>query len=292
MDAFDDIRVRDLVFFDRLAVLGSITATARELAVPKPTASRWLSQLEDRVGQSLVHRTTRHVALTEHGASFHARVREVLVAVRSAQLAAQSTEPAGTLRVSVPVPLGRLVGGAVIASFRRRLPQVRLEIALQNRRVDLVRDRFDLAIRGGALPDSELIARRLATVPLWLYAGADLADVELAALPVVAAPGDEVLLRRRQPGLAAPMVVVDDRTAVADALIQGAGAGILPDFLGEPAVRRGELVRRDHEAITSMQVHALYLPSQREDPRLQALITEIERELGQTVAPARPRAQH
>ncbi|MCH9680471.1 MAG: LysR family transcriptional regulator [Deltaproteobacteria bacterium] len=283
-DEFDQIRVRDLVFFDRLAALGSITATARELGVPKPTASRWLAVLEQRVGQSLVRRTTRHAALTERGRSFHARVQEVLAAVRTAQRAAQSTEPRGTVRVSVPVPLGRMVGGPVIAGFRRELPQVRLEIALQNRRVDLVRDGFDLAIRGGPLEDSELIARRLTTVPLWLYASAEHQHTASADLAIIGAPGDEALLRRRRPDLQRPSVVVDDRSAVADALMHGAGAGILPGFLGEPARGRGELVRPDEQPLTSMQVHALYLPTQRDDPRLQILVDGIDRELAATLS--------
>lgn len=278
-DGFEQIRVRDLLFFDRLAALGSITATARELGIPKPTASRWLAMLERRVGQSLVRRTTRHVALTDEGKAFHARVRDVLSAVRSAQLAAQSAEPSGTVRVSVPVPLGRLVGGIVIAEFRRELPRVKLEIALQNRRIDLIRDGFDLAIRGGPLPDSDLIARRIATVPMWLYASSEYQDSEPPALPIIGSPGDAALLRRHRPTLQAPSVVVDDRTAVAEALIQGAGAGALPAFLGEPARRRGELVRLDETPLTTMEVHAVYLPTQREDPRLRVLVRAIEHEL-------------
>lgn len=283
-DPFDQIRVRDLVFFERLAALKSITATARELGVPKPTASRWLAVLEARVGQSLVRRTTRHVALTERGEAFLGRVRDVLAAARLAQAAAASTEPTGTVRVSVPVPLGRLVGGAVLAEFHRALPRVRLEVALQNGRVDLVRDGFDLAIRGGPLPDSELIARRLATVSMWLYVGPDHRDPP-SELSIVGAPGDEALLRKRRPELRRPTLVVDDRTAVADAIIRGAGAGALPAFLGEPARRRGELVRLDDEPLTTMQVHAVYSATQRDDPRLRVLIAAIEAEIEATFGP-------
>lgn len=283
-DPFEQIRVRDLVFFERLAALGSITATARELGVPKPTASRWLAVLEERVGQSLVRRTTRHVALTERGEAFLGRVRDVLSAVRQAQAAAASSEPTGTLRVSVPVPLGRLVGGAVLAEFHRALPRVRLEVALHNGRVDLVRDGFDLAIRGGPLPDSELLARRLATVSMWLYASSAHRHPP-AELSIVGAPGDEALLRKRRPELQRPVLVVDDRSAVADAIIRGAGAGVLPAFLGEPARRRGELVRLDDEALTTMQVHAVYSATQRDDARLRVLVGAIEREIEATFGP-------
>jgi DNA-binding transcriptional LysR family regulator len=282
-DEFDQIRVRDLVFFDRLAALGTITATAKEMGVPKPTASRWLAQLERRVGHSLVARSTRHAALTERGEAFHAQVREVLAAVRTAQLVASADEPSGTIRVSVPVPLGRMLGGRVIAAFRRELPRVRLEIALQNHRVDLVRDRFDVAIRGGPLPDSDLIAHRLGAAPLLLYAGADFRSLPLEEIPIIGAPGDAGLLSKHSSKLQAPAVVVDDRSAVADALTAGAGAGILPSFLGKPAVESGALVCLDPEPLQRIDVHAVYLPAQRDDPRLRILIEQIERALTRTM---------
>lgn len=275
---FEAIRIRDFAFFDRLAALGSITAAARELGVPKATASRWLAQLERHVGQTLVRRTTRQLALTDEGEAFRVHAREILAVVRAAEASSARGRLGGTIRVSVPVPFGRLVGGSVIAGFRRALPGVRLEVALQNHRVDLVRDGFDVAIRGGALPDSDLIARKLATVPMWLYASAAYEAAALQTLPIIAAPGDEVWLRKR-PALGRPQVVVDDRSAVAEALVFGAGAGILPAFLGEPARQRGELVRRDDAPLTSIPVHALQLRAQRDDPRVKVLIATIEREL-------------
>lgn len=284
-DAFADIRLRDLAFFDRLAALGSITATARELGIPKPTASRWLAVLERRVGQPLVHRTTRHVALSERGVAFHARVKEVLASVRAARLVAQSDEPSGTLRVSVPVPLGRIVGGSVIAAFRRRLPGVRLEIALDNTRIDLVRDGFDLAIRGGALPDSAMIGRRLATVAMRVYVSVTFDGAPCEEVPFIAAPGDETLVATGAPRLGPAAVVVDDRSAVADALVAGAGLGVLPEFLGEPGRAEGRLERLDETVLAKMPVHALYLPAQRDDPRLQTLVETVESQLRRTIQP-------
>ncbi len=282
-DPFDDLRLRDFLFFDRVATLGTITAAARELAVPKPTASRWLQSLEERVGQPLVHRTTRSATLTERGKAFHAAARQVLAAARDARSAATGDEPGGTLRVSVPVPLGRLVGGRVIAGFRRQMPKVRLEIALDNVRVDLVAGRFDLAIRGGELPESGLIARKLMVVPMWIYASACYATTPAAEIPVIGAVGDERLLRRAWPEGGAMAVVVDDRSAVADALIWGAGAGVLPAFLGEAARAEGQLVRLSERALTSVQVHAVYLPTQRGDVRLQALIDHIAAGLSEVI---------
>lgn len=285
LDPFDDLRIRELILFDRLASLGTITATAADLGIPKPTASRWLALLEERVGVALVLRGPRQVTLTERGRAVHAQLQPLLAAVRALRATATDETPGGTLRVSVPIPFGRLVGGAVIARFRACMPGVRLEVLLQNARVDLQRDRIDLALRGGALPDSSLIARHLARVPLWLYAGARFAGREPAECPLIAAPGDEALLRDRQPAMLPAAVVVDDRSAVRDALRAGAGAGVLPAFLGEPARQSGELVRLDDEPLAAIPVHVVFLPEQRSDARLRVLIELIEEELGRVSGP-------
>lgn len=279
LDPFDDIRFRELLLFERLARLGTITAAADDLGIPKPTASRWLALLEERTGAALLLRGPRQAKLTERGRAFHESLQPLLTAVRALRASAAEDEPGGTLRVSVPVPFGRLVGGAVIARFRERMPRVRLEVLLQNSRVDLLRDRIDLAIRGGALPDSSLIARHLAKVPMWLYAGSRFAGSAAAELPLIAAPGDETLLAAHLPEMLPAAVVVDDRTAVRDAVRAGAGAGVLPAFLGEPARGEGSLIRLHDQPLSSTPVHALFLPEQRNDVRVRALIELIESEL-------------
>jgi DNA-binding transcriptional LysR family regulator len=176
--------------------------------------------------------------------------------------------------------MGRMLAGPIIAAFRRRMPGVQLEVKLQAEQVDLVRDRFDLVLRGGALPDSALKARRLATAKMWLYCSARHQEEPLTALPFIAAPGDEVLLKRAGHHVAdRPAVLVDDRTAIADALTWGAGFGLLPSFLGEGPREQGALVRRSDAPIAALPVHALYHPAQREDPRLLALVEEFCRHL-------------
>ncbi|MFT5679641.1 MAG: DNA-binding transcriptional LysR family regulator [Myxococcota bacterium] len=275
LDDFDDIRIRDLILLERLVQLGTITAAAHELGIPKPTASRWLAQLEARVGRPLVIRGGRQVVLTQRGRAFHRQLQPLLAGVRSLRAAGREDAPEGTLRVSVPVPLGRLVGGSVIAAFRRLLPGVRLEVLLDNARVDLIRDRVDLAIRGGPMPDSSLVARQLARVPLWLYAPIRQAD----STSLIAAPGDERLLQGHRPDLLPAAVVVDDRTAVRDALCAGAGIGILPAFLGEPSREAGLLTRLDGTPLSTVQVHAVFLPEQRRDARIRVLIELVDAEL-------------
>lgn len=280
LDEFDDIRLRELLLFERVLALGSLTAAAEELGVPKPTASRWLAGLEQRVGIPLMHRVGRQLTATEHGHAFRQHLEPVLLGLRTLRAAGRGDRPGGTLRVSVPVPFGRLLGGAVIARFHALMPGVRLEVLLQNQRVDLLKNRVDLAIRGGRLPDSALVARLLAEVPLWLYRSASLAEQTASQVPLIAAPGDENLLSVRHSDLLPAGVVVDDRSAVRDALRAGAGQGVLPAFLGEPFRREGHLVRPEATPLSTMRVHAVFLPEQRKDPRLRALIELIQSELG------------
>ncbi len=278
-DAFLELRLRDLHFFTRLAALGSLTATARDLAIPKATASRRLAQLEQHLGVSVVKRTTRSLSLTPRGEALVSRAREMLALAEATRLELRSELPTGTLRVSVPVPLGRMLAGPVIARFRQRLPSVALEIRLENTRVDLVRDGIDLAIRGGRLADSELISRKLSTASLRRYCSTSYREAPAGEIPLILAPGDAALLRRAGLPHEPAAVVVDDRTAVADALVWGAGIGLLPTFLGEPPRAEGALVCRDESAVAELPIHALYHASQREDLRLQVLIDELEKAL-------------
>lgn len=282
-DAFLDIRLRDLHFFERLASLGSLTAVAQELRLPKATVSRWLTELERRVGAPLARRTTRVLALTPQGDELARRARTLLGQADATRLSLLSDAPTGVLRVSVPVPLGRLLAGPVIARFRRRLPLVRIEILLQNQRVDLLRDDVDVAIRGGELPDSDLLARRLATTSMWLYGSAAFRGAALANIPLIVAPGDEAMLRRAGLAVADASAVIDDRSAVADAITWGAGMGLLPSFLGEAACAQETMVRLHDAPVATLPVHAVFHASQREDVRVRVLVDEIAVQLQATL---------
>ncbi len=279
LDDFDDIRLRDLIFFDLLAELGTITAAARELEIPKPTASRWLASLESKTGQQLMFRRSRQVVPTTHGQALLSQIKLLMPAIRTLRATMNDKRPQGTVRVSVPLPLRRLVGGSVIGEYRRRLPGVRLEILIQNEQVDLIRDRVDLAIRRGPSSDSNLVTEHLAEVPLWLYAGSKTIGSAVEAGGLIVAPGDEALLQQTMPALLPAAVVVDDRTLVRDALLEGAGVGILPAFLGEQPRADGDLRRLGDTALSTLQVEAASLPEQQADLRIRVLLELITTEL-------------
>jgi DNA-binding transcriptional LysR family regulator len=154
----------DYEIFTRVIKAGSLSAAARELHSTPAMISKRLTRLEDRLGVKLLHRTTRRLTPTEVGQSFYERVIAVLAAVADAEsLAAIDNErPRGLLRISLPTSFGRLHVAPRLKAFLDSWPELRLLVDLNDEYVDLASGGFDVAVRIGTLPDSALIARRLA----------------------------------------------------------------------------------------------------------------------------------
>ena len=163
----------DLLLFARVAECGSFTLAAAQLGWPKSTLSRRLSALEERLGERLMRRTTRRLTITDFGAAVLEHAREVVAQTDAALALAEhrQAQPSGLLRVSMPADLAVGVLAPALARFARAHPRVSLELDLSSRRVDLVAENYDLALRGGVLADdATLSARRLATFEGGLYA--------------------------------------------------------------------------------------------------------------------------
>ena len=154
----------DYEIFTRVIKAGSLSAAARELHSTPAMISKRLTRLEDRLGVKLLHRTTRRLTPTEVGQSFYERVLAVLAAVADAEslAAIDNDRPRGLLRVSLPTSFGRLHVAPRLKSFLDTFPDLRLLVDLNDEYVDLAAGGFDVAVRIGTLPDSSLIARRLA----------------------------------------------------------------------------------------------------------------------------------
>ena len=164
----------DLVLFATLIDAGSFSAAASRLGVPKSTLSRRLAALEEQLGQRLVTRTTRRLIITdfgervlEHGRRLQEEVQAVSDLVQNEQ-----AQPKGLLRVSLPPDLEQLDLTAMLTRYARLYPEVCVELDVSTRRVDLLADRFDLAVRiARSLPDdSTLVARKLCDIDIHLYA--------------------------------------------------------------------------------------------------------------------------
>jgi len=154
--------------FTRVVETGSFSAVAREMHTGQPAISKQVAALEDRLGVRLLNRTSRKLTLTEAGANYHEHCQSILSEISDAEEMIQSlaTTPRGRLRVNVSVAFGRLHIAPYLPGFLERYPHITLDISMNDRFVDLIAERVDLAIRIGPLADSSLVARNLGHSPL------------------------------------------------------------------------------------------------------------------------------
>jgi DNA-binding transcriptional LysR family regulator len=161
-----------MALFVEVARVRSFRKAADALGMPNSTLSRRISELEKAIGLRLLHRTTRKLELTEAGQIYYERSKRIVDEARLAheQLGAMLEQPSGVLRVSLPVDFATLYLTTIIVDFARHYPGITFEFDLTPRRVDLVTEPFDVAIRMGKLEDSSLIARLIGRHSLHLYA--------------------------------------------------------------------------------------------------------------------------
>lgn len=162
----------DMALFVEVAKARSFRRAAEAIGMPNSTLSRRISGLEKAIKLRLLHRTTRRIELTEAGQLYFERCKRIVDEARLAheQLGEMLAQPSGVLRVSLPVDFATTFLAPQMIEFSRRYPGISFEFDLTPRRVDLVAEPFDVAIRMGELPDSNLIARQLARLPRYLYA--------------------------------------------------------------------------------------------------------------------------
>ena len=188
----------DLLIFAYVAELGSFSRAAERLGMPKSSVSRHLAALEDRLGERILLRTTRRQTLTEFGRLLLEHARQVVAEVDAVAALSEHRQaaPSGRLRVSMPSDFANLLLADALAAFVATYPSINLELDLSPRRVDLLGEGFDVAVRVGDLPDDTLLAaRRLSELSTGLYASAGY----LAAAGNPASP--EALARHNAVGL-------------------------------------------------------------------------------------------
>ena len=250
----------DLLLFARVADLGSFSRAAERVGLPKSTVSRRIADLESHLGERLLLRTTRKLTVTDFGLSVLAHARQVVEEVEAAASLAQhrQVEPSGRLRVSMPADVSDMLD-SLLADFIARYPAISLELDLSPRRVDLIGENFDLAIRMGELPDdATLAARRIARFSWGLYAAPSyLAERGEPPEPEALMEHDTLRLLPRG-GEATPWVLtrgdarwegIPPARASANApellvRLAQAGRGIAPvaNHFAEPYLRSGQLV--------------------------------------------------
>lgn len=252
----------DLLIFAYVAELGSFSRAAEKMGLPKSTVSRRLAGLEQRLGERLLLRTTRRQTLTEFGLQLQEHARQVVAEVDAVAALSERRQaaPTGRLRVSMPSDFANLVLADALAAFVAMHPGISLELDLSPRRVDLLGEGFDVAVRIGDLPDDALlVARRLNVFSTGLYASTHyLAEHGHPATPedlmnhdavhLLGGNGEPVMWRLRQgdalwEGLPPGRITANSPELLIRLVRAGVGIAAVPDYFALPDVRQGTLHR-------------------------------------------------
>jgi len=229
------------------------------LGISKSAVSKRVTQLEEQMGVKLLHRTTRKLSLTEAGEHFFQHARIAHQAAKDAQdaVAQLQGEPQGRLRINTPMSFGRLHIAPLIPEFLKRYPKISIEMVMDDKVADLIGEGFDIAIRGGDLPDSSLIARKLAPLRNVLCASPEYIEKHGRPIELSQLTDHNCLIFTYSKDIKEWLFIKDGQTqsvevtgnynvnnseALREALLQGVGIGRLPTFVAGPDIKSGELV--------------------------------------------------
>jgi DNA-binding transcriptional LysR family regulator len=253
--------LNDLRFFAAVVDHGGYAAAERALGIPKSRLSRRIAALEAELGVRLLQRSTRKFAVTDVGQSVYRHAQSMLAEAQAVRETVDrvSVEPRGTIKVSTPAALAQEMLAQLLPAFLRRYPQVRLQLHVSNRRVDVINEGFDVAlrVRSELRDDSELVLRRFGDIREMLVASPaylaragrpvhpsdlsthttlSMSEEESRQRWVLHGPGDEMQKVELQPSLMA-----HDFPLLLAAATEGLGIALLPEMTCADAVRSGAL---------------------------------------------------
>ncbi|CAN5606390.1 LysR family transcriptional regulator [soil metagenome] len=289
MDHLQSIRI-----FTRVVETGSFTLAAQSLEMPNATVSKWVKSLERRLGVTLLERTTRHVTVTNDGAAYYARMRQLLGEFDDVEATFQSARasPRGELRVETGGAIASHLLIPALPAFQALYPDIRVRLSVTDRTVDVIAENIDCALRGRA-DDPELISQELGSFaittcasPAWLKLHGTPRhprDIVEGRMPVAgyffAGDGVAQPLRFRRgserivlEGLESAVLVSDSHAHLASGL---AGLGVMQtlDFVVRPAIEAGTLVAvLERWRADPAKVYAAYSPSRRYSTKVKVFI--------------------
>jgi len=276
--------LNEIQYFTWVAQTGSFSAAAKQAGIPKSTLSRKVSNLEKRLGVTLLRRTTRQVKLTDAGAAYLQRSAQALADLATAESAATETQqtPSGKLRIAAPVEIGSFFLASVATEFTRHYPAIELEFLLDDEIVDLLEQKIDIAVRAGALPDSNLIAQKLGVSEMQLFASPaylkkfgepkqpkDLEKHCCLVFPNFTHSGAWEFRsggNARQKVVPMRKVLANQLSMIRTLAISGAGIALLPVFVGVEEVQKQNLARvlpgwaSDREPMHAVYAHQDFIP--------------------------------
>ena len=252
MNGLDDIAV-----FVKVVQAGSFTGAGRLLSMPVTTVSSKVAALEQRLGTTLIQRTTRKLNVTPAGEAYFRRCVVALEEIHAAETELSLTQaaPRGVLRITSAVDVGQTLLPSMVQAFLKKYPDMKVDLLVTNRVVDLVAEGVDLAIRAGALEDSSLIAKRVVSSGMRFLASP--AYLKKAGVPnhprdlekhqtvrfSAAGPFMEVSRGKEKVKIGQSAAIsADDLTTIKNLVLMGAGISPLPTFLCEEEMKKGKLV--------------------------------------------------
>src|SRR4051812_36807595 len=292
--------LNELYFFAKVVDHGGFSAAAKELRIPKSRLSRQVAQLEDRLGVRLLNRTTRRVTLTEPGRLYHRHCRDLLASADAADEAAESlrSEPSGLLKIAAPIGIAHRDLDPILPGFLAKYPQVRINLVITSRRVDLAEDGFDLALRVRMPGDEDphLVTRRfgvanasLVATPRFLKRHPRIRHpADLEQLPIVGMANADGLVRwhlQNQVGekvslTLMPRLAADHFAVLRDAALHSIGLTYLPDLYCRDEIKSGTFLSVLPEwNKPSATVQAVYLSHRGMLPSLRAFIDYLAKHM-------------
>lgn len=281
--------------FIKVVKNASFAGAARELGITSSAVSKQIQNLEAELQTKLLNRTTRNVSVTEEGAIFFERASRAMEDLQEAkeQIHELKSCPHGTLKVSIPFSVGIKYLGKAIASFAKRYPDVNLDLSFDDRYVDISAEGFDLAIRIGALQDSSLISRRLASCPIYICASPEYIEKhgipqhpkELADHNVLAYTrnqGSHEWRYKDQNGKEGHVKLqgtfkCDTGEMMREAVIEGVGIAILPIFYIAEPLKEGLIkqILPEYVSWPNRDIHAVFMPNRYLSTRLRLFVDHL-----------------
>lgn len=288
----------DVLAFVRVVETGAFARAAERIGISKSIVSRRVTRLEEQLGARLLTRTAKGAQPTDVGQAYFERASNVLADLDAARevVAAAVTQVAGPIRLSAPLSFGTQYLGPALAHFARLHPRVELDVSLDDRAVDLIGGGYDLAVRIGKLPDSSLIARRIAPVRAAVLASPAYLeergrperprDLEDHDLLVYANVGRGSQWRFRVSGKwekveGRTRFRADNGELLREAACAGLGIVLLPTFIASPAIESGalEVLLRDFP-LEDAGLHVVMPPGRATTARVRALVDFLAARFG------------
>lgn len=281
--------LNEIAVFIQVVQSLSFSAAAKKLGMPNSTVSHKISSLEQRLGVTLIQRTTRKLNITPVGQLYYQKCMLGMEAFEAAEseMASIQGEPSGLLRITAPVELGGSVLPEIVSKYVNRYSKVKVEIILGGRRMDLLSENIDLAIRAGHLQDSTLMAKKIGSPHFAPYASPkylknrslpqhprDLKHHETIAFTPIAQ--GELKLVGPKGSFNAPLnskILVNSLDSVKDFVLLGEGIGFMQSFFCGPEIKNGKLVRLLPEWRSEQTpVHFVYPAQKFVSPKLKAFM--------------------